>query len=555
MNANSDLMRNKLVVALALLCHYLYAQEQKIIARVVESGTEKSVAEAKISIDGTTKSTFTNHLGWFELMIDRSQHQSMSISHISYKITRIRIPSEDRFKLYLEKDTVRLRPLNLDDYAGTPVSQNEKVTDVGLSSDEAEAMYPGGWDEFYKTIGSALHSELPTVTEKGFTLNFTISETGKPIDIEVSEPTAKEVTVATLQKMPSWTPATQHQKQVKQHFLLPVTRFTKVELLASDVSELKTFIARHIKYPVQAKRMGIEGTTFTQFSVDEGGYVVSVVLLKGVDASCNDEAKRVISIIPASMLKSISEKSHQKSFILPVFYGLDVPFKEGRDYQPQSSASLLPPIDVVAGGLTVVRREIGGSSRTIYRPEPVIVTFTSLNDALVQPRKTQRLTLRDNKLTEFPQDILKLTKLTFLDLEQNQIESLPEGIDKLTELKELYLLQNKLASLPQNFATLKNLQTVGLSNNLFSVFPTPLTSLEKLKAVDLTNNQLTEIPTSINQMKNLETIVLINNKISRIPPEFFELKKLKDIYLDGNPISKEDIQLLKQRFKKAKISF
>jgi Leucine rich repeat/Gram-negative bacterial TonB protein C-terminal len=548
-------MKFRFLVLLTLSCHWLYAQEQKITARVVEPGTEKSVAEAKISIEGTTIFTFTNHLGWFELLVDRSQHKSINVSHISYKLLQVQIPAQDRFKLYLEKDTVRLKSLNLNDYVGTLVVDEENTIDVSLTADETEARYPGGWNELYKTIGTALHPALPDMTEKALLVNFTISETGQPIAIEVSEPSLKDAVVAAFQKLSAWTPATQHQKSVKQQFLLPVIRFANVELQAVDLLELKTFIARQIKYPVPAKRMGIEGPTFTQFTVEESGNIISIVLLEGLDASCNEEVKRVASIIPASILKSISEKSHQQSFILPVFFGLDEPLKKGRYYRPESSAYLLPPIDVVAGGLTIVRREIGGSSKTIYGPEPVIITFTTLHEALEKPQNTKRLALRNSALTVFPSEVLKLSNLSFLDLEQNQIPSLPDNIDALDDLQELYLLQNKLTTLPDNFGNLKKLRTLGLANNQLSFFPASLTSLEKLEFLDLTNNQLTEIPATIKQMKNLETIMLMYNKITRIPPEFFELKKIKKIYLNGNPIVAEDIQRLKQTFKKAEISF
>ncbi|HMV08757.1 MAG TPA: leucine-rich repeat domain-containing protein [Cyclobacteriaceae bacterium] len=549
-------MKINLIVAFTLLCHVLSAQEQKITARIVEPGTEKSVAEAKITIEGTTISTFTNHLGWFELMVDRAQHKSINVSHISYKLLQVQIPAQDRFKLYLERDTVRLKPLNLNDYAGTPVAGEQNITGSGQTSDEAEARYPGGWSELYKTIGTTLHPALPAVTEKGFVVNFTISETGQPVDIEVSEPSAKETVVAAFQKMPAWTPAMQHQKNVKQQFMMQICRFAKVELQKGDMFELTTFINRQIRYPAYAKRMGLEGPTFTQFTVDEFGNVIDILLLEGLDASCNSEVKRVISIIPSAILKTLSEKTHERLFILPVLFGLGKPLKEGREYKLEHNAYLLPAIDVMAGELTVVRRELGnGRITSIPAQQPVIVIFTTLNEALVQPRNAQRLTLRNDKLTAFPTDILTLTNLTFLDLEQNQITSLPEDLDALTNLERLYLLQNKLTDLPDKFANLKKLRTLGLSNNLFSVFPASLTSLEKLEVLDMSNNQLTEIPATIKQMKNLETIALMNNKITRIPPEFLELRKLKRIYLNGNPISADDIQLLKQTFKKAEIEF
>lgn len=548
-------MKSTLSIALVVACQLVYSQEQKLTARIVEAGTEKAISDVKIMIEGSNMATFTNHLGWFELPVDRSQHSTLTISHISYKILQVQIPAQDRFKLYLEKDTVQLKPLNLNDTGNeSMVSQTSASNSL---SDETEASYPGGWSKLYDDLGKALNPALTTVTEKGFTVNFTISDDGRPVDVQVSDPSAKDAVAAAFQTMPAWTPASQHGKSVRQQFMLVVYRFTKVELQPSDLVDIKTFISRQIKYPAQARRIGVEGPTFTKFTVDETGTVINIMLLEGVEASCNEEVKRVISIIPDPMLKTLSEKTHEREFILPIFFGLGQALRKGREFKGGSNGYVLPPIDVMAGGLTIQRRELGGGVRTLTptTPPPVIVTYNNLTDALMQPRDAQRLTLRDNKLVSFPADILKLTNLTFLDLEQNQISVLPQNIDALSDLQELYLLQNRLTTLPNNFRNLKKLRTLGLANNLLTSVPSSVTALEKLEVLDMTNNQLTEIPKTINQMKNLETLVLMANKITHIPAELYELKKLKKIYLNGNPIDPKDIEVLKRTFKKTEISF
>lgn len=58
------------------------------------------------------------------------------------------------------------------------------------------------------------------------------------------------------------------------------------------------YIAKNIKYPAQAKRMGIQGKVFLEFVIDREGKIVDVKVLKGIGAGCDTEAKRVISSAP-----------------------------------------------------------------------------------------------------------------------------------------------------------------------------------------------------------------------------------------------------------------
>lgn len=554
-------MNLKVILPLVLLSHFVFSQERSIIGRVVESGTEKPVRDVNINVTSTTISTLTNHLGYFEVSVDRSQHTTLLISHITFKIVEMPIPAADRFKIYLEKDTILLNILNLNQYP-KPATSPEVKSNYDSLAIESSAMFQDGIESFYTYMGNVLAPALPQVNTTGFSVAFTINETGQAVDLSISDssPEVKAAITQAIGTMPDWTPATQRRKNVKQSFILPIKRFTIPDPQSLDFKELNTFIQKNIKYPAQAKRMGIEGPIFMQFTTDELGDVISIVLLKGINDYCNDEVKRVISIIPAAYLKSLVDKTEQKNFILPVFFGLDRALKTGRDYAPNSSAYMLPAIDVMAGGLTIQRRELGnGAARTVsgpmYRPEPVLITFTALGDALLAPKNVQRLSLRNNELSAFPMEILALTSLSFLDLENNQLTALPDDINVLADLRELYLLNNKFTSLPNNFSSLKKLRTLGLANNKFGSFPHSIISLEKLEMLDLSSNKLTSIPPEIGLMKNLKTLILINNKITALPPEFFTLKKLEKIYLDGNPINSNDIELLKKTFKKAEIGF
>lgn len=58
---------------------------------------------------------------------------------------------------------------------------------------------------------------------------------------------------------------------------------------------LNQYIAENLKYPSQAKRMGIEGRVYVEFVVTKTGKVVDANVLKGIGARCDEEAVRIIN--------------------------------------------------------------------------------------------------------------------------------------------------------------------------------------------------------------------------------------------------------------------
>jgi protein TonB len=58
------------------------------------------------------------------------------------------------------------------------------------------------------------------------------------------------------------------------------------------------YIGKKLKYPAQARRMGIEGKVFIEFIVDKDGSITEVTVMKGIGGGCDEEALRVIKAAP-----------------------------------------------------------------------------------------------------------------------------------------------------------------------------------------------------------------------------------------------------------------
>lgn len=82
------------------------------------------------------------------------------------------------------------------------------------------------------------------------------------------------------------------------------------------------FIGDKLKYPAQARRMGIEGKVFVQFVVDKNGNLTEVQAVKGIGAGCDEEAVRVIKSAPKWKPGKQRGRAVKVRMILPITFKL-----------------------------------------------------------------------------------------------------------------------------------------------------------------------------------------------------------------------------------------
>jgi periplasmic protein TonB len=64
-----------------------------------------------------------------------------------------------------------------------------------------------------------------------------------------------------------------------------------------EVALLK-FITKNLNYPARARRMGIEGKVFVKAIIEKDGSVSDAEVIKGIGGGCDEEALRVIRMLP-----------------------------------------------------------------------------------------------------------------------------------------------------------------------------------------------------------------------------------------------------------------
>jgi protein TonB len=81
------------------------------------------------------------------------------------------------------------------------------------------------------------------------------------------------------------------------------------------------FLSENIHYPKTAKEIGIDGTVYVEFVVEETGEISRVTILKGIGGGCDEEAARVVKLMKYSPGRQ-SGKAVPVRFTIPIKFVL-----------------------------------------------------------------------------------------------------------------------------------------------------------------------------------------------------------------------------------------
>jgi protein TonB len=87
-------------------------------------------------------------------------------------------------------------------------------------------------------------------------------------------------------------------------------------------AERNKFLAENIQYPQQATENGIQGTVYVSFVVDSKGNVTDVKILRGIGGGCDEEALRVVRMMPKWHPGKQNGKNVRVLFNMPIYFKL-----------------------------------------------------------------------------------------------------------------------------------------------------------------------------------------------------------------------------------------
>ncbi|WAC12345.1 energy transducer TonB [Dyadobacter pollutisoli] len=89
------------------------------------------------------------------------------------------------------------------------------------------------------------------------------------------------------------------------------------------IEAMAAFLQKNLRYPSKAAQAGIQGKVFVQFTVGSDGKVESASALKGIGFGCDEEALRVVKLMPNWMPGRQAGVPVRVRFTLPIAFQLN----------------------------------------------------------------------------------------------------------------------------------------------------------------------------------------------------------------------------------------
>lgn len=88
------------------------------------------------------------------------------------------------------------------------------------------------------------------------------------------------------------------------------------------MDKLLQFINDNMKYPTKAQTEGMQGKVIVQFIIDEDGYIIEPNIVRSVESSLDNEALRLIKMLPQWKPGTLKGKAVKVKYTVPVAFKL-----------------------------------------------------------------------------------------------------------------------------------------------------------------------------------------------------------------------------------------
>jgi TonB family C-terminal domain/TonB family C-terminal domain len=246
-----------------------------------------------------------------------------------------------------------------------PVSGSDKV----FTNPDIVPMYTGGTAEMHRFISNTLEYPADAVERDAQGLvvyTFVVEKDGTLSNFNIihrADSLLNQEALRILQKMPSWRPARHNGEIVRSESYVPMyfrlnknarvaartgrtsssataqayaktdpsiiensaifTIVDKMPQYATGESGLGDFIAYNIRYPIKARQEGIEGRILCSFIIGVDGSVSNIEVVEGLYPSLDDEAIRVLGLMPRWLPGENGGEKVNVKCLLPIDFTID----------------------------------------------------------------------------------------------------------------------------------------------------------------------------------------------------------------------------------------
>ncbi len=116
-------------------------------------------------------------------------------------------------------------------------------------------------------------------------------------DVELEEEYTIDIDADVFTEVQEFTPIViEEEKAFDEEVIFTVVE-DQPEFPGGEAARQK-FLEDNLRYPQMAREAGIQGTVFVTFVVERDGSVTDVRILRGIGGGCDEEAVRVVSMMP-----------------------------------------------------------------------------------------------------------------------------------------------------------------------------------------------------------------------------------------------------------------
>lgn len=189
--------------------------------------------------------------------------------------------------------------------------------------------FPGGNKEMMEFLKANIKYPVEAAAKKEqgrVIVQFIVDKEGNITDPTIVRSVTPELDAEALRivsTMPQWIPGRQRGKAINVKYTIPVMFNLKNEIkdetpisetlpngeviynkpdqmpeFPTGIKGLMDYLSKNIQYPAQSKHNNTQGRVIVQFVVDKEGYIHNPVVVRSVDALLDQEAVRLVSVMP-----------------------------------------------------------------------------------------------------------------------------------------------------------------------------------------------------------------------------------------------------------------
>jgi len=134
---------------------------------------------------------------------------------------------------------------------------------------------------------------------------------------------------------------------------VPTVIFKVVENMPEypgGMDELIKFLAQNVRYPEAAKKENIQGVVVVQFIIDKDGTIIDPHVVHGIGGGANEEALRVVKMMPKWKPGSQKGQAVNVQFYLPIRFMLEGNAIEKKGEAPKEVFKVVEQMPAFPGG-------------------------------------------------------------------------------------------------------------------------------------------------------------------------------------------------------------